>query len=898
MLRDFVLLLLVCAVAFGGWLLLPLVRARLHGPGASPDQAMPERERVAERLAGLGSWVHELRDNRLHWSEGAFRIFGIAAAGGEPAPRDFLAAIDPADRQRWRDTLRRAVHEGQEMKVEFRYLRPDGQLAWIRMALRPECSGRRIVRMSGVVQDISGVRAMQRQLAASEAKFRELTQLSSDWVWETDAEHRLAYLSESVDAALGPWARELIGLQPWQAPDYDFLSPAWDHYRALVHEHRPIDGFEHSRISPDGRVFHLELNGRPVFDAAGAFAGYRGTGRNITRERQQRILLQLEGEIAAIIRDNAEPARAIREIVAAICRRLGWIGGLRVAECEDGLQVCEFEGSPAFQEMVEALPPTIACEADAPERLALAGGRHAWFASLDELPALRARYLAEELGARAALLAPIADDQGSARSLLLFLSPLGFQDEGFIGPIADTLSRTLSLYLRRTQAERQLRHASMHDALTGLPNRASLLRTLDQKLAADTHLAVLYIDLDRYKIINDTLGHAAGDQALIEIADRLRGAIRPQDIAARMGGDEFVVVLTGTLPHDAIERIARGILAAIEKPLLLGDRAWFLSASIGVATAPADATGIEMLVRCADNAMYEVKTEGRNDVRFFSGSLSDERAEQLQLAAELPLALERGEVDLHYQPALAIGERRVVCVEALLRWQHPERGLLLPERFLPAAEQSQLIREIGLWVLRRALDDRVRLGVDKHPDIAVSVNVSARQLVDDEFVVRLGELLAERKLPPHLLRIELTESAFVADPERTAELIARLRRFGVRVIIDNFGTGYASLSWLKRLPVDGLKIDRAFVHGLPGDQGNAAIVEAITTMAARLGIQAMAEGVETAAELRGLRALNCDQVQGTLIAEPMPVDEVEDFLETLPALREMHLAPARRTAQS
>ena len=896
MLRDFVLLLLVCAVAFGGWLLLPLLRARLRG--SAPAGAMPERERVAERLAGLGSWVHELRDNRLRWSEGSFRVFGVAMADGEPAPRDFLARVDPADRQRWRDTLRRAVREGQEMKVEFRYLRPDGQLVWIRMALRPERSGRRIVRMSGVVQDISGMRAMQRQLAASEAKFRELTQLSSDWVWETDAEHRLAYLSDSIDAALGPWARELIGLEPWRAPDYDFLSPAWDHYRALVREHRPIDGFEHSRISPDGRVFHLEINGRPVFDAAGAFAGYRGTGRNITRERQQRILLELEGEIAAIIRDNAEPARAIREIIAAICRRLGWIGGLRAAGAEtgNGLEVCEFEGSPAFQEMVEALPPEIACEADAPELLALAGGRHAWFASLDDLPALRERYRTGALGARAALLAPIADDQGRAQCLLVFLSPVGFRDDGFVGPIADTLSRTLSLYLRRAQAERQLRHASLHDPLTGLPNRASLLRTLEQKLAADPHLAVLYIDLDRYKIINDTLGHAAGDRALVEIADRLRGAIRPQDIAARMGGDEFVVVLSGALPQAGIEQIARGILAAIEKPLLLADRAWFLSASIGVAVAPADATEIEMLVRCADNAMYEVKTEGRNDVRFFSGSLSDERAEQLQLAAELPLALERGEVDLHYQPVLAIGERRVVCVEALLRWQHPERGLLLPERFLPAAEQSQLIREIGLWVLRRALDDRVRLGVDRHPDIAVSVNVSARQLVDDEFVVRLGELLAERQLPPHLLRIELTESAFVADPERTAELIARLRRFGVRVIIDNFGTGYASLSWLKRLPVDGLKIDRAFVHGLPGDQGNAAIVEAITTMAARLGMQAMAEGVETAAELRGLRTLNCDQVQGTLIADPMPVDEIEDFLETLPALREMHLAPARRKA--
>jgi EAL domain-containing protein (putative c-di-GMP-specific phosphodiesterase class I) len=286
--------------------------------------------------------------------------------------------------------------------------------------------------------------------------------------------------------------------------------------------------------------------------------------------------------------------------------------------------------------------------------------------------------------------------------------------------------------------------------------------------------------------------------------------------------------------------------------------------------------------------MYQVKTGGRNDVRFSSGELSNERSEQLQLAAELPLALERGEVDLYYQPIMAIGKRRIVCIEALLRWRHPERGMLLPDRFLPAAEQSNLIREIALWVLRRALDDRVRLGIERYPEIAVSINVPARQLVEEEFVAALTRLLAERQIPPHLLRIELIESTFVENPVRTGALIERLRQLGVCVIIDNFGTGYASLSYLKDLPVGGLKIDQAFVRGLPGDRGNAAIVQAITTMATRLGMQVMAEGVETATELSGLRALDCDQVQGSLIAEPMPLEEIEEFLQALPALRQMH----------
>jgi EAL domain-containing protein (putative c-di-GMP-specific phosphodiesterase class I) len=276
-------------------------------------------------------------------------------------------------------------------------------------------------------------------------------------------------------------------------------------------------------------------------------------------------------------------------------------------------------------------------------------------------------------------------------------------------------------------------------------------------------------------------------------------------------------------------------------------------------------------------------------VRFFAGDMSDERTEMLQLASELPLAMQRGDVELYYQPILDVAERRVAGFEALLRWRHPVRGMLLPDRFLPVAEQSNLIRELGLWSIRRALDDRVALGLDRYDDAAVSVNVSVRQLTEDGFLETLHRMLNERGMPARLLRLELTESAFIEHPERTVALIADLRRLGVRVIIDNFGTGYASLSYLKNLPVDGLKIDQVFVRDLPADRGNAAIIQAITTLAAKLGLQAMAEGVETAAELRALRSFDCDQVQGTLIAEPLPFAMLQEFLESLPEVRRMHM---------
>jgi EAL domain-containing protein (putative c-di-GMP-specific phosphodiesterase class I) len=224
-----------------------------------------------------------------------------------------------------------------------------------------------------------------------------------------------------------------------------------------------------------------------------------------------------------------------------------------------------------------------------------------------------------------------------------------------------------------------------------------------------------------------------------------------------------------------------------------------------------------------------------------------------------------------------------------MRWRHPIRGLLLPEKFLPAAEQSNLVREIGLWAIRRALDDRAELGLSRHQDVAISVNISPRQLAEDGFLAQLNALLAERSFPPNLLRLELTENALIDNSDKTVTLLAELRRLGIKVIIDNFGTGYASLSYLKNLPVDGLKIDRTFIRGLPEDRGNAAIIQAITTLAGKLGLQAMAEGVETAAEMKALRGFDCDSMQGSFISEPLPLPRLKEFLDSLPQLRQMHL---------
>ncbi|HPA89390.1 MAG TPA: EAL domain-containing protein [Quisquiliibacterium sp.] len=892
--------LLLAAVAWAGsaaWLAMRLrqrdLSLRVERERLESLEELQARHGLAESLGAFGTWLIDRAHNRLVWSPGAFRLFGVDPALGEPSLRAFSDGIHPEDRQRWIEAHRKALRKGGEVRIEYRYL-IDGRERWVRSIATAERNAQgSIDRVGGVAQDITGIRAMQQQLAASESKFRDLTSLSSDWIWETDAGHRWSAFSDSADTVLGDWVRGLLGSEMWDLPasQFAFEQPDWQAQRARMLAQAPFENFEYAVVDAFGGVHFLSISGRAVYDTAGRFAGYRGIGRDITREKQQRLLLKVESDIASIMREQTEPERVVTAIIITLCGVLGWSGGVSLVRVRDRALFVARErwGYPEFTAMISELPTELPMLPDGAETHAWQEGRARWIPDLAAEPQLARRYQAERLGARAAFLAPILDESGNALSLLLFLSPASYQADQFLSQVAEILSRNLSLYLQRKAAENRLMHQSLHDALTDLPNRVYLTHQLETRLARAEPSAVLYIDLDRYKIINDTLGHSVGDQVLIEVATRLRESIRPQDVAGRIGGDEFILLLTGLSDRAEIERIARRVLAAIEKPFVLMNRAYFLSASIGVAIAPDDGTDAKLLVKCADSAMYRVKSEGRNDVRFFTGGMSDERTEQLQLAAELPLAMQRGDVDLHYQPILDVAERRVAGFEALLRWRHPTRGLLMPDRFLPIAEQSNLIREVGLWAIRRALDDRVALGLDRYDDAAVSVNVSARQLAEEGFLASLNAMLAERAFPPRLLRLELTESAFIEHPERTAALIAELRRLGVRVIIDNFGTGYASLAYLKNLPVDGLKIDQAFVRDLPADRGNAAIVQAITTLAAKLGLQAMAEGVETAAELKALRSFECEQMQGTLISEPLPFPMLQDFMESLPEVRRMHL---------
>ena len=439
------------------------------------------------------------------------------------------------------------------------------------------------------------------------------------------------------------------------------------------------------------------------------------------------------------------------------------------------------------------------------------------------------------------------------------------------------------------RAEERLEHLAHHDPLTGLPNRLLFVGSLRQSIEhARRHgekVALLFIDLDRFKLINDSLGHPAGDALLKTIGARLKAAVRAEDVVTRFGGDEFTVALDEVADPEAAGHLAGKLIAEISRPLHLDGHEVAVGASIGIALFPDDAEGADELIKMADTAMYRAKEQGRGTYEFYTRDISLRVHERLALENELRRALERGELRLHYQPRFEPVSRQPLGVEALLRWQHPKHGLIGPERFIGVAEDSGLINAIGAWVLNAACA-QARAWLDRGlAPVCIAVNVSGRQILYDHLSEEIEDAMRIARLSPAdaAIEIEITESVLQHfDP--AVEVLRRLRALGIRVAIDDFGTGYSSLGMLKQLPVDTLKIDRVFVRHLPDDGDSRAIVGAIVSMAHTLGLRVVAEGVETEAQLAFLCGGGCDEVQGYLLAAPAPPEEVAALLAPEPAL--------------
>jgi diguanylate cyclase (GGDEF)-like protein/PAS domain S-box-containing protein len=492
----------------------------------------------------------------------------------------------------------------------------------------------------------------------------------------------------------------------------------------------------------------------------------------------------------------------------------------------------------------------------------------------------------KDLGARSGLTVPIEGREGPFGALgVQSLAPRSFSagDIDFLQALANVLADAIT----RQSTEDDIRHRALHDTLTELPNRALFLDRLEQALARNRRrrslTAILFLDLDRFKLVNDSLGHQVGDELLSSIAPRLRQAVRASDTVARFGGDEFAIMVEDIPDERLAVETAERIAAAFAKPFALRGREHFVTTSVGIALSRGRDHADE-LIRDADAAMYRAKERGGARYELFDEVMRGRAIARLGVENDLRRALERDELALHYQPLVSLGTRAIVGVEALLRWYHPERGLISPAEFIPVAEETGMIEPIGRWVLEQACADAKRWQNARHgtEPLGISVNLSGVQLANPELADVVVGALERSDLDPSCLSLEITESVLLADADSLTEVLAALKTTGVRVVLDDFGTGYSSLAYLTRLPLDALKVDRSFVNGLGSEPRDTAITQAIIAMAKVLGLGVVAEGVELPRQVTELRALGCGLAQGFHFSRPVPAAEITQMLVSGP----------------
>ncbi|MBK5354070.1 EAL domain-containing protein [Pseudomonas sp. TH41] len=765
--------------------------------------------------------------------------------------------LHPEDADFYHRSRQEQRHAGyrQLLQCQLRFRHRDGK--WRRFEIREQALARdkhdQVTRIIGVAKDITEQIEASESLRDSEQRYRMLAESISDVIFSTDSKMKLNYVSPSVQAVLG-YDAGWIFQNGWQStianPQQltgiyhlmDRVHKALDKpdQLALLRNQVQTQLYLFDCLRADGRKIPIELRLVLVWDDQGAFEGVLGVGRDISQQRRAEKDLRMaatvfEHSTSAIL--ITDPAGYIVQANEAFSRVSGY----------------------AVEQVLDQLPSmlTVDEQQEAHLRYVLKQlHQHNTWEGEVWLKRRNGEHYPAWVGITAVL-----DDEGDLASYVAFFSDIS----------------------ERKASEQRIHRLAYYDALTHLPNRTLFQDRLHTALQSaerqKSWVVLMFLDLDRFKPINDSLGHAAGDRMLKDMATRLLGCVDDDDTVARMGGDEFTLLLQPRINREiALNRaihVAEQILASLVKPFVLEGREFFVTASIGIALSPQDGNELSQLMKNADTAMYHAKERGKNNFQFYQADMNASALERLELESDLRHALEQDEFVLYYQPQFSGDGKRLTGAEALLRWRHPRRGLVPPGDFIPVLEELGLVVDVGDWVISEACRQLKTWHQNKVRVPKVSVNISARQFSDGQLGTRIATILKEAGLPPACLELELTESILMREVSEAMQILAGLKNLGLSIAVDDFGTGYSSLNYLKQFPIDVLKIDRTFVDGLPSGEQDAQIARAIIAMAHSLNLAVIAEGVETHEQLDFLREHGCDEVQGYLFGRPMPANRFE-----------------------
>ena len=647
--------------------------------------------------------------------------------------------------------------------------------------------------------------------------------------------------------------------------------------------------YETSITTPNGSRHDAIYYKATYTRAGGGVAGLICTIIDITERKRAEKRRAMEYAVTRVLAGAETQADAIPAIIQTICTTLQWHCGARWAWDKDAgvLRCYERWGvdSPEIQEFLdENSKRTLQIEPGGAQglvRRAYTTGKPVWIADLSREKGFERAAMAVKADLHGAFCFPLLLGNEVLGVMEFFHRDVREPDDMLISA-AQSIGSQIGQYMVRKQAEEALQFVAKHDALTALPNRLMFHDRLELAVAKAKRnrrrLAVMFIDMDRFKIINDTLGHEAGDTLLREVAKRLTGRLRTSDTVARLGGDEFVVLIEEISDPVYLGTIAQKLIDALAAGFVLSGQECHITASIGISTYPDDTDDLQTLLKNADIAMYRAKEQGRNAFQFYAAQMNVHSIERLTLESSLRRALERNELVLHYQPRIEIRGGRITGVEALVRWQHPEMGLVAPGRFIPLAEETGLIVPIGEWALGTACAQHRAWARDGLGHLRVAVNLSPRQFLQGDLPKSIAQILARTGCNAKDLELEITEGMVMRNAESAVTLLQKLKDMGIHISIDDFGTGYSSPAYLKRFPIDSLKIDRSFVTDVPKDAGDVAINVAIIAMAHSLGLKVVAEGVETQEQLDFLRKQGCDEMQGYYFSKPLPVEQVTALL--------------------